>query len=338
MPACTLGKRLTLYDKCPTQAPILLLSDGHTSRVTMAAVHRLLAHKMRLFLTPPNATELYQALDKLFQIFHAAYKATKSRLQLARRAAHRPYAITRSLAVEIIGHVILNGWVDAKRVRQAFCQVGITVSGLDKFRVEESSLLPEPAAEGVEHDPGLSETKLALQKKKDEFMLGPKPLDSPPRLPGEKQVDYEKKCHTFYKEQCKRLQFSPPDARSAGLLPHARESLVEGEEFQMEAKPRSKRKRKHPAVGGVDLEAMKATFEEEQVAAETKAAAHAVIVEAEAPVLQALVDAGLGDTVTAKAMRAYCRQRSITGVAAHSRSALLAVLRGHLDEKDSAAE
>lgn len=314
------------------QSPILLLSDGHTTRITMAAVHRMLAHNMKLFLTPPNATSLYQALDKLFQLFHSRYKGTIQHLQHVQRKAHRRYAINRHMAVQCIGQVVLEKWADEQRVRDAFSQVGLTPRGIDMFRVSECDLLPEAGPEDAPHDPGLPQAKLELQRKKDAFMRGPKPLESPPKLKGETKMDYERRCHCFFKEQARRLQFSPPDARGAGLLPHARESLVVGREFEMETTHRRKRKRKHPASGAVDLDAIAALYEVERAAEAEKQQVRMARMTAEAPILRALKGVGLGDKVTVKAMQALCKKMGIKGAAGRSRDALLSLLCARLGE------
>lgn len=73
----------------------------------MTAVLRLIEHNMKIYLTPPNATDLYQALDKLFQDYHTAYKKQKARLLVRRKMHHLYSSMTRELACEAIAHVIL---------------------------------------------------------------------------------------------------------------------------------------------------------------------------------------------------------------------------------------
>jgi len=152
----------------------------------MAAVVRMISHHMKLFLSPPTATELYQALDRVFQDFHKSYRALKLALQGRRLANHKDATMTRDLAVEVIGHVILDGWASKERLQKAWEQVGITLTGLDKFRIRELDLLPERPLKGaiVEHNPALSAADLNLEQMKDAFMQGPSKIESPPKRKG----------------------------------------------------------------------------------------------------------------------------------------------------------
>ena len=79
----------------------------------------------------------------------------------------------RDLAVEVIGHVILDGWTSKERLQKAWEQVGITAPGLDNFRIRELDLVPKRPLKGavVEHNPALSAADLSLEQK-DTFMQG----------------------------------------------------------------------------------------------------------------------------------------------------------------------
>jgi len=312
----------------------LLLSDGHGTRVTMAAVVRMISHHMKLFLSPPTATELYQALDRVFQDFHKSYRALKLALQGRRLANHKDATMTRDLAVEVIGHVILDGWASKERLQKAWEQVGITLTGLDKFRIRELDLLPERPLKGaiVEHNPALSAADLSLEQMKDAFMQGPSKIESPPKRKGETRLQYSRRRGDDFKAAALHLQLTPTSARDAGLLPHRQEILVLGQEFEMLPAPVKKRTTKHPSSGPIDLIAMLRMHELADVAVREKADRAADKAAAEKPAQDALVAAGIlvaGQPVTVRAMKQYCKVMDIKGATALARGDLFACIVAH---------
>ena len=66
-------------DENNTKRPVVVLSDGHSSRFD-SYVLTLLRGKNRLFITPPDTTGITQLLDQINQKLHSEYSSTKSEL------------------------------------------------------------------------------------------------------------------------------------------------------------------------------------------------------------------------------------------------------------------
>ena len=60
--------------------PVVLLSDGHSSRFDIDVLIFLKNKQIQLFITPPNITDITQLLDQVNQKLHSKYQATKTEL------------------------------------------------------------------------------------------------------------------------------------------------------------------------------------------------------------------------------------------------------------------
>jgi len=201
--------------------------------------------------------------------------------------------------------------------------------------VKDSDLQPEivPADQFIEHNPTLSPVSLTLQQKEDRYMIGAKKVESPTKLQGETRLQYAQRKAEFFKHGWMKEQLSPDGARAAGLLPHRRESMVPGEEFQEEAKPVKRKRTKHPVSGVIDLDTMLATHLAEQASQQSRDALRVAQAAAEAPIMAALTAVALlqpGDNVTVIKMREYCKLNGITVPSGLSRASLLAHIGAYI--------
>lgn len=296
------------------QRPVLLLSDGHKTRVTVPVVRILLQHNIRLFLSPPQCTTLYQALDKMFQFFHPAYAKKLASLVESLKQRKLNSAVTRAVAVKAKLLVIRDRWATQKVILGAWKRVGITPAGLNSHDVSEKKLLPATAP--VQHDPRMSEDTRALEREKDRFMMPSFP-ESPERRRDEKKIDYVARDKDFWKSVAMRAIVTPSSAREAGLLPHRKETGLPGEEFGLVSDTIRRKRRKHSShVGSIDLEGLASKYEAEEQERRKEAEAKQKIRDEEAPIRKVLQARGdLKDpeeAPTVSAMKQLCRQRGLS--------------------------
>ena len=62
------------------QRPVLIISDGHSSRFELELLQFLQKSEIRLFILPPDTTGVTQKHDQLNQKIHTAYKESNSEL------------------------------------------------------------------------------------------------------------------------------------------------------------------------------------------------------------------------------------------------------------------
>ena len=120
--------------------PVVLLSDGHGSRMKDEVLLFLFQNEIWLFITPADTTDVTQLLDQLNKIIHQQYKVAKDGLFTAFNAINRE-------AFMIILANIWNTWVTRESLVNAARQVGITSTGLsvdfmhqDKFARAEACI------------------------------------------------------------------------------------------------------------------------------------------------------------------------------------------------------
>ena len=66
-----------LITKKGVQKPVLLVSDGHSSRFIPQSLTYLFSNQLELFLGPPDSTGLTQLLNQVNQSLHTHYRKTK---------------------------------------------------------------------------------------------------------------------------------------------------------------------------------------------------------------------------------------------------------------------
>ena len=125
------------------QKPVVLLSDGHSSRFYYEVL-RYLKDNDIMFISPPDTTGVTQLLDKINQLLHLKYKNEKERLFTSMSTLNRE-------AFMIILGEIWSTWAPPDSITNAAKRVGITDLGLsvehmqkDKFSQAENCIQAEP--------------------------------------------------------------------------------------------------------------------------------------------------------------------------------------------------
>lgn len=105
------------------QRPVVLLSDGHSSRLNHDVLSFLLSNQIQLFVTPPDTTGVTQLLDQLNKNIHQEYEKEKAAMFTNFNTLNRE-------AFMLILANIWNKWVSKEIVINAARKVGITASRL----------------------------------------------------------------------------------------------------------------------------------------------------------------------------------------------------------------
>ena len=140
-------------DEKQIERPVVLLSDGHSSRLEYDVLAYLQTRKINLFISPPDTTGVTQLLDQLNKNIHQEYEREKASMFTEFNSLNRE-------AFMVILANIWQRWATKDRLINAARRVGITNDTLsvefmqqDKFkRAEEcmeqeaSSSISEPMA------------------------------------------------------------------------------------------------------------------------------------------------------------------------------------------------
>lgn len=117
--------------------PVVILSDGHSSRFDFDNLCFLHQNAMKLFIGPPDTTGVTQLLEQINHSFHDAYNAEKSNGYLEHNL------INRAGFIDILGDV-WNSWASRETIVKAAKRVGVSSTGLnvewmqqDKFKTAE---------------------------------------------------------------------------------------------------------------------------------------------------------------------------------------------------------
>lgn len=121
------------------QTPVILELDGHSTRYSLDTYKFCLENGMyveiyehhtdklsHLLMLPPNATHLYQALDKLFTYWHEKYLSAIQRW----KADHSGMLATRDVFLHCFEEA-WPGWCTPDQIRNAFNRVGWGDAGVD---------------------------------------------------------------------------------------------------------------------------------------------------------------------------------------------------------------
>ena len=126
--------------------PVVVVSDGHSSRFDYDVLSFLQKKQIRLFLSPPDMTGVLQLLDQINRTLHKSYKVCKEEMfnQLS--------TINREAFMLILTEV-WGKWATKEAIIRAGTRVRVTPEGLsvefmqqDKFEVA-AKLLEEPTEE-----------------------------------------------------------------------------------------------------------------------------------------------------------------------------------------------
>ena len=121
--------------------PVVLLSDGHSSRFDYEVMIFLQSKNIRLFLTPPDTTGVTQLLDQLNKNLHHEYRETKDSLFTSVQT------VNKEAFMIILGH-IWSKWASQESIVKAAKRVGITTTGLEVGHMQQDKF--DRAAEVLE--------------------------------------------------------------------------------------------------------------------------------------------------------------------------------------------
>ena len=130
------------------ERPVVLLSDGHSSRMNYDVLSYLESRGIRLFISPPDTTGVTQLLDQLNKNIHQEYEKEKALMFTEFNSLNRE-------AFMLILSRIWGRWATKDRLINAARRVGITNDSLnvqfmqqDKFkRADECMEVETPAPE-----------------------------------------------------------------------------------------------------------------------------------------------------------------------------------------------
>lgn len=114
--------------------PVVLLSDGHSSRFSFDGLSFLKSKGIYLFLSPPDTTGLLQLVDQLNKGLHLAYKNEKNKL------FSQFQTVNREAFMLILGN-IWESWTSRSAIVKAAKRVGITTTGLSVDHMQQDKFM-----------------------------------------------------------------------------------------------------------------------------------------------------------------------------------------------------
>ena len=105
--------------KMDIKRPVVLLTDGHSSRFNFEVLQFCCEKQIRMFVSPPDTTGVTQLLDQINQKLHLEYKNSKESLLTAWSTINRE-GFMRILAE------MWSKWASAETIKAAGKRVGIS--------------------------------------------------------------------------------------------------------------------------------------------------------------------------------------------------------------------
>ena len=105
--------------------PVLLLSDGHSSRFNFKALKFGFERDIKVFLGPPDTTSVTQMLDQINAVLHTSYGQELSNFYL-------DSYINRETFMTILG-LIWPTWVTKEGIQNAFKKCGVCVWAVSRM-------------------------------------------------------------------------------------------------------------------------------------------------------------------------------------------------------------
>ena len=113
-----------ILEKKQIKKPVVLLSDGHSSRLDFEVLTYLHEQQIYLFISPPDTTGATQLLDQINHALHDNYRQQKKEQYLSH------HTINREGFVNILSN-IWSTWASKDSIVNAAKRVGITSNGLN---------------------------------------------------------------------------------------------------------------------------------------------------------------------------------------------------------------
>ena len=114
--------------------PVVVLSDGHSSRFDSDVLTFLRSKNIRLFITPPDTTGVTQLLDQINQKLYSEYRSAKSVLYSSFMT------INREGFMNILAE-LWPEWASKQTIINAGKKVGISSGGLSVEWIQEDKFL-----------------------------------------------------------------------------------------------------------------------------------------------------------------------------------------------------
>ena len=122
------------------QKPVVLLSDGHSSRFDESILQFLQDANIRVFIGPPDTTGVTQLLDQINQSLHTEYRNSKSQL-------FSKFSKINRQGFMLILAKLWGKWTTPEKIVNAARRVGITSTGLNVSYMQQSKFEQARAVE-----------------------------------------------------------------------------------------------------------------------------------------------------------------------------------------------
>lgn len=117
--------------------PLLLLTDGHTSRISLEVLEFCRQNMVELFAFPPHTTHLYQMNDRLFNKWHVSYEHEVDKLRLLPTFTGTP---TRDHFLDIFTRTWYS-WISVEDIINAYKAVGFSCDGLNPHAIADKEFI-----------------------------------------------------------------------------------------------------------------------------------------------------------------------------------------------------
>ena len=137
------------------ERPVVILSDGHSSRFDLDVLTFLRSKQMRLYITWPDTTSVLQLLDQVNQSLHSEFRKAKNKL------------FTSVMTINREGFMLIlaeawQTWTSRESLVNAAKRVGVTPMGLDiSLMQQEKFIQAEACIEGPIDESSQQDQRLA---------------------------------------------------------------------------------------------------------------------------------------------------------------------------------
>jgi hypothetical protein len=253
-----------------TDRPFLLLTDGHSSRMSLLSLRFCRDNGIVMYFFPPHATTLYQPLDKCFAHFHYCYSTRAKQFKDAQRQTSkqaqlwRTKPLSRTNAMNIMHETTFAGWLTTDAADARWRDTGMGDKGLD---VDANPAILKMLVPSTERMGAAELFCMELGKAKPDLAVL---LSSPKKLPTESSSAYHARRGDHFKKMLAEACTRPRCLAEAGVLAtplHCATEAAEAVDKINEATAK---------FGEGDNDTLIAKFEAEELARTTKAQAKQV--------------------------------------------------------------
>lgn len=121
-------------DKHGIQRPVVLTSDGHSSRFDFEILQFCSEKKIRLFISPPDTTGVTQLLDQCNKNIHLEYKVANANLFTS------VMTVNREAFMLSLGNM-WDRWATPTTIKKAAKKVGISAEGLNVNEMQQEKFV-----------------------------------------------------------------------------------------------------------------------------------------------------------------------------------------------------